>query len=463
MLNLRMSPLLCLFTGTLTLMLLAQPVQAELEFGIPKPLTLGVINDNSGNAQGWLSPDELTLHFSSNRDTGLFAELFVSKRDTPASDWQTPTSLGSPVNAAGTFNYFPSLTADQLELYFNRANDPLGASDAELWVTQRESVEAAWSVPEKLSFTVPGDFFPWVSPDGHEIYFSSFGRDTDQTPFVGNSWKVTRESRDDPFGEPVFVQGAPGNVLSNDGLVFAQYGNNEQFEFFETLPRVGDQDVLLRTRDTTDGEFGMPVNPWAPLNSSANDYITQFSPSGKTAMMISLRPGVPPDAVFGLFGIWEAPIAEAVDVDVKPIGNEPAPINLKSKGKLPVAILSSNDFNALDIDLATLVFGDPVLIADGGNLVTPTSPLTSSYEDVNRDGLVDLTLKFGIQELIENGVLGPETTQGYVTANLYDGAVIAGRDMVAIVPATKKYVPEPGSLCLLLAGLPGWMMLRRKM
>ena len=140
-------------------------------------------------------------------------------------------------------------------------------------------------------------------------------------------------------------------------------------------------------------------------------------------------------------------------MDIEP-GSDVALINLKSNSKLPVAILSTEDFNALDIDVETLVFGDPLLIADGGNSVTPTSPISSGQEDVNNDSLLDLTLEFSTQELIGNGVLGLMTAQGYLTGNLLDGTVIAGRDAV-------EAIPEPSSLLLVFVGMLTLTILRR--
>ena len=451
-----------LFGGALAMMtFMVPPVQGEIEFGIPRPLTLNVINDDGANVHGWLSPNELTLHFASSRGLGFATDIFVSTRDSTSSEWQTPVTLGSPVNAPNTFNYILSLTADEKEIYYTRATDPLGASDAELWVAKRPSVDADWGEPEKLSFTVPGDFFPVISPDGHNLYFSSFGRDSDESPTVGNIWATSRTSLSDSFGEPVFVQSGVGSHFSTDSLTFAFYGNNEHFEFYD-VPRVGQQDVLLRTRDVPDGEFGPVFNPWAPLNSSSNDYITQFAPSGKSVLLVSTRPGVPPNAIFGLFGIWEAPIADSVPVDIKP-GGDTAPINLKSKGKLPVAILSTDEFDATQVDAETLLFGDPLLIADGQ---TPVSPLRWAYEYVNDDDLLDLTLKFSMRDIVGNGVMGPMTMEGYLAGQTFDGLEIAGRETVRIVPrkvfeSTTFTVPEPTSLALVLVGLIGVLALRR--
>ena len=45
-----------------------------------------------------------------------------------------------------------------------------------------------------------------------------------------------------------------------------------------------------------------------------------------------------------------------VDIDVKP-GSDLNPINPMSRGVIPVAILGSDTFNVLDVDVTTLTFG----------------------------------------------------------------------------------------------------------
>jgi hypothetical protein len=157
--------------------------------------------------------------------------------------------------------------------------------------------------------------------------------------------------------------------------------------------------------------------------------------------------------------IYFTPVAFApITVDIKP-GSDVAPINLKSKGKLPVAILSTEDFDAKLVDPATLLFGDPSLMNAGA---APVSPLRSGQEDVNNDGLVDLTLKFSMRDLLDNEVIGAETLQGYLAGQLYDGTVIAGRDAVNIVGLAGQAIPEPSSLLLILAGALALTICRRK-
>jgi hypothetical protein len=439
-----------LFAAAPALMFMAQPAQAEIEFGIPEPLPFP-INDESGNVHSWLTSDDLTIYVASSRPGGALADIWVSTRASTADPWDDPLqNLGSPISSPA-FELGPSLTEDQLEIYFYRTFDPLGLTGSALYTSQRDSLASPWSEPAEIVFTPEADYYkPIISPDGLELTFAST-RETDQSPLGGNIYVARRTSREESFGAPEFVDVGPGfGVVSPDSLTFALFGGPETADYLN-IPFVGTNDIFLRMRESADDDFGAAVNPLGPLNSSFLDEPHQFSSDGSILYFTSDRPGVPTGGFLGQFGVWQAPIAEAVSVDIKP-GSDVAPINLKSKGKLPVAILSTDDFSALDIDVETLVFGDPVLIADGGDLVTPTSPLRSGQEDVNNDGLVDLTLKFSTQALIDNGVLGPLTTQGYLTGTLLDGTLIAGRDMVRIVPGLKS-IPEPSSLLLVFAGM----------
>ncbi len=144
-------------------------------------------------------------------------------------------------------------------------------------------------------------------------------------------------------------------------------------------------------------------------------------------------------------------------IDIKP-GSSPNPVNLKSKGVLPVAIFGTADFDVTEVDISTLLFGDPLLIDNGG---TAVSPLRSALEDVNDDGFLDLGLKFSTADLVENGALSPDTIEGVLVGLLVDGNSIEGMDSIRIVPPNGSNanslrisaVPEPTSSALALAAL----------
>jgi len=152
-----------------------------------------------------------------------------------------------------------------------------------------------------------------------------------------------------------------------------------------------------------------------------------------------------------------AVLPEEALVDIKP-GGDVNPINLKSKGVLSVALLSTEDLDVNDVDIDSLLFGDPLLIDNGG---TAVSPLRSAYRDVSGDGLLDLTLKFRTADLVEDGVLGPDTIEGLLTGALLDGTLFEGMDSIRIVPPNgsnannlqTSAVPEPTTCTLALAAL----------
>jgi hypothetical protein len=128
-----------------------------------------------------------------------------------------------------------------------------------------------------------------------------------------------------------------------------------------------------------------------------------------------------------------------VSVDIKP-GSCPNPLNLKSRGVLPVAVLGTMDINVMSIDPASIRLsreGTPGMVA----------PIRWSYEDVGTpftgdrcdchelkcDGYKDLTLKFKTQEVAAtlklNDVTGQEISLT-LTGSLMDGTEISGKDCI---------------------------------
>lgn len=103
-----------------------------------------------------------------------------------------------------------------------------------------------------------------------------------------------------------------------------------------------------------------------------------------------------------------------VTIDIKP-GSFPNSINPKSKGSIPVAVLSTASFNApASVDMTALTFGRT------GNEM---SLLRSSLEDVNGDGHLDIVCHFDTQRT----GFQPGDTLGVLKGRTLDGIQIRGQ------------------------------------
>jgi len=111
-----------------------------------------------------------------------------------------------------------------------------------------------------------------------------------------------------------------------------------------------------------------------------------------------------------------------VEIDIKP-GSDPNSINLKGNGVIPVAILTTDTFDAADVDPETARFGPDEAMA-----------VQSALEDVDDDGDVDLILHFKTQEV----GLTEDSTEATLTGQTFGGDDITGTDSVRIVPPKKK-------------------------
>jgi hypothetical protein len=120
------------------------------------------------------------------------------------------------------------------------------------------------------------------------------------------------------------------------------------------------------------------------------------------------------------------PCLTPVQIDIKP-GSYPNSINLGSNGVIPVAILSTEDFDATQVDPGTVTLGGAGVAVKGKG-----TKLLASSEDVNGDNLLDLSLKI-LTENLEEGQF--QDGSAILTGQTYEGDNIQGQDTVSIVPS----------------------------
>ena len=118
-------------------------------------------------------------------------------------------------------------------------------------------------------------------------------------------------------------------------------------------------------------------------------------------------------------GAYEFQVLE-VSIDIKP-GSNINPINLKSRGYTLVAILTSDEFNASNVDPSSV-------------RVAGAAPGFSRRWDADWDCDVDLILLFRTQDF----VITPACTQIQLIGLTYDHQLITGTDKIKVVPQKKK-------------------------
>ena len=114
-----------------------------------------------------------------------------------------------------------------------------------------------------------------------------------------------------------------------------------------------------------------------------------------------------------------------VSIDIKP-GSDPNSINLGSSGVIPVAILSSADFDAV-----AEINPDTISLAGARvKMVGKSNKLLCHAEDVNADALADLVCKVETAEfMIETG-----ESVAVLEADTFGGTPVRGEDSIKIVP-----------------------------
>jgi sugar lactone lactonase YvrE len=108
-----------------------------------------------------------------------------------------------------------------------------------------------------------------------------------------------------------------------------------------------------------------------------------------------------------------------VAIDIKP-GSDPNAVNPAARGLIPVAVLTTESFDALTVSPSSVQFGP-----NGASMVHRSGHL----EDVDSDGDLDLVLHFRTQE---TGIQCGDTSAS-LTGETFDGQAIQGSDSLVTV------------------------------
>ncbi|MGW8179975.1 MAG: hypothetical protein ACWGQW_14620, partial [bacterium] len=141
------------------------------------------------------------------------------------------------------------------------------------------------------------------------------------------------------------------------------------------------------------------------------------------ALFFSADDGTHGDELWALSTL--VPQIISVDIDIKP-GSDPNSINCNNeKGVVAVAILTTEDFDAVSVDHTTVTFEG----ASETHVDKKTGEPRRHEEDVDYDGDTDLVFHFRLGDTS----LTCDSTEGTLIGETFDGWAMEGSDSVRMI------------------------------
>jgi hypothetical protein len=120
---------------------------------------------------------------------------------------------------------------------------------------------------------------------------------------------------------------------------------------------------------------------------------------------------------FDSTGSFDSDICMLIGIDVHP-GSSVNPVNVSGKnGEVPIAILSSADFDATQVVQSSVRIGS-------------VAPTKYQVRDADGNGYDDVVFHWDVGDLVDAGVLTTSSTSITVNADLEDGTCVQGTDTI---------------------------------
>jgi hypothetical protein len=255
------------------------------------PLNLSAVNSSGNDAGPAISRKQTSLYFNSTRPGGLGgSDIWVSQRDSIDAPWGPPINL-TVVNTAG-IDAIPALSRDEHWLFFN-SNRAGGVGGMDVWASYRPHIhdDFGWGPPVNLGTGVNSAF-----EDGNGGYFENDDGGAPQLFFSSNrpggvgafDLYVSELQPDGTFGPATLLSGL-NSTMADPGLM-VRFDGLEAF-FYSTRPGFGLTDMWTATRETVFDPWSAPVNMGPLLNSPGIDQRPYVASDRRTLYFASERPG----------------------------------------------------------------------------------------------------------------------------------------------------------------------------
>lgn len=337
------------------------------------------------------SPDGSKIAFQSLRGEAASWDIYVMNWDGTGL-----VRLTSHPDA----DSYPDWSPDGSKIAFNSTRD----GNFEIYVMNADGTGQV-----NLTNDPTADLYPAWSPDGSRIAFTSRRQGRPGDVYLMNA---------DGTGVQRIMESGAQPAWSPDGSKIAFVRDGDIY--------VMNADGTVAMRLTTDGA-GHP--DWSPDGSQIAFHSRRDDPWWEIYVMNADGTGVerltydPAIDVSPDWGLLE--LVRPVSIDIRP-GGDPNSINCNNPmAMIPVAILTTNEFDASTVDHATVTF-------EGAVEAHSTPHGVQRHEkDVDDDGDTDLLFHFRLGET----TLDCGSTEATLTGETFDGAPIEGTDTVNMIDA----------------------------
>lgn len=250
------------------------------------PVNLGsIVNSASDEAQPAVSKNGLSLYFSRN------ADIWVSQRPSVEDPWGPPINLGLNVNTP-YFELAPAFSRDGHWMFFN-SNRPGGFGNLDIWASWRTHThdDFGWQPPVNLgpgvntaSFDAGASFFENEEAGTPLLFFARFQPGVSPADIY-----VSAQAADGSFGPATLVPEL--NSPQNDQKPAIRFDGLEIILFSDRPGGLGGEDLWASTRQTVFDTWSPPVNLGPVVNSTSNDSRAYLSSNGRILFFTSNRPG----------------------------------------------------------------------------------------------------------------------------------------------------------------------------
>jgi Tol biopolymer transport system component len=245
------------------------------------PAQLAALGSSASDRDPYVSPDELTIYFSSDRNGAQGTDVYAATRASIAASFAAPQRR-SDLSSALTDSRF-STTSD--ELVGVVASDRTGTEGStDLWIATRANRASPFGSFSQTGManinTAGGELDPELAADGLRVYLA-----------IGSPQRIAVSARSGPAGTFGIPQPL-GELLSNAGDADPSLSSDELVLLF-TSRRPGGAgigDLWYATRASSAAPFGAPVRV-PSVNTIADDGDPSLSADGCRLYFASLRTG----------------------------------------------------------------------------------------------------------------------------------------------------------------------------